>query len=228
MSKTNTTELLTAALPYYGDLRSTISAPSYPDLYAWATPSTTGGDSAGSTSLLEQTLKQASDAVAASNAKLANLQTLQQQLLEATGQNTLAVNQNTQTKGSGSSGLETAGNFATSLLIQGSILAPIISGIMGLFGSDKSAQPVYAPFIMPSPVSIQASTSGGTSSTTQAQMPGAAATGASISQAGPTQVQVQVNAIDSKSFIDHSDLIAEAVRQALLNSHSLGDVIAGL
>jgi hypothetical protein len=36
-----------------------------------------------------------------------------------------------------------------------------------------------------------------------------------------------VNAIDSKSFIDHSDAIAEAVRQALLNSHALGDVIVG-
>ena len=51
------------------------------------------------------------------------------------------------------------------------------------------------------------------------------------SQAGSMSVpnvQIQVNAIDSKSFLDHSDAIAEAVRQALLNSHSLGDVIAEL
>jgi hypothetical protein len=32
--------------------------------------------------------------------------------------------------------------------------------------------------------------------------------------------------MDSQSFLDHSDQIAQAVRQALLNSHPLADVIA--
>ena len=41
----------------------------------------------------------------------------------------------------------------------------------------------------------------------------------------PKQVTVQVQAMDSRSFLDHRDEIAAAVRQALLESHSLGDVM---
>ena len=40
-----------------------------------------------------------------------------------------------------------------------------------------------------------------------------------------TAVTVQVQAMDSRSFLDHSEEIANAVRQALLNSHSLNDVV---
>jgi hypothetical protein len=36
---------------------------------------------------------------------------------------------------------------------------------------------------------------------------------------------VQVQAMDSQSFLDHSDDIAQAVRQAMLQSSVLNDVI---
>ena len=39
---------------------------------------------------------------------------------------------------------------------------------------------------------------------------------------------IQVNAMDSQSFLDHSDDIAMAVKQAILNSSSLNDVISNL
>lgn len=38
-------------------------------------------------------------------------------------------------------------------------------------------------------------------------------------------VSIQVQAVDSRSFLDHSDEIARAVREALLNSHALSDVL---
>jgi hypothetical protein len=41
-------------------------------------------------------------------------------------------------------------------------------------------------------------------------------------------ILVQVQAIDSQSFMDHSNDIAAAVRQAMLNMHSVNDVIADL
>ena len=41
-----------------------------------------------------------------------------------------------------------------------------------------------------------------------------------------TQIVVLVNAMDSRSFMDHSDEIAQAVRTAMLNSSSLNDVIS--
>ena len=40
-----------------------------------------------------------------------------------------------------------------------------------------------------------------------------------------TQITIQVQAIDSRSFQDHSAEIAQAVREAMLNSHVLNDVV---
>jgi hypothetical protein len=42
------------------------------------------------------------------------------------------------------------------------------------------------------------------------------------------QIVVQVQAMDSQSFLDHSHDIAQAVRQAMLNSHPVNDVIMDL
>jgi hypothetical protein len=39
------------------------------------------------------------------------------------------------------------------------------------------------------------------------------------------QVTVQVNAMDSRSFLDHSAEIARAVREAMLSAHGLNDVV---
>ena len=42
------------------------------------------------------------------------------------------------------------------------------------------------------------------------------------------QVTVQVQAMDSRSFLDHSSDIASAVREAMLNMHSINDVVNDL
>jgi len=68
------------------------------------------------------------------------------------------------------------------------------------------------------------------------QVGGASAVGAEARSNGgrgglygaPTQVMVQVQAMDSQSFLDHSEEIARAVRQAMLNSHGINDVITEL
>jgi len=55
------------------------------------------------------------------------------------------------------------------------------------------------------------------------------ATGGSNGGGGAaTQITVQVQAMDSRSFLDHSEEIAQAVRQAMLNSHGINDVITEL
>jgi hypothetical protein len=43
--------------------------------------------------------------------------------------------------------------------------------------------------------------------------------------AAATPITIQVQTMDSRSFLDNSDQIARAVREAMLNSHSLNDVI---
>jgi hypothetical protein len=44
----------------------------------------------------------------------------------------------------------------------------------------------------------------------------------------PTPIQVNVQAMDARSFLDHSTEIAEAVRQAMLNSSPINDVVNDL
>jgi hypothetical protein len=45
---------------------------------------------------------------------------------------------------------------------------------------------------------------------------------------GPASITVNINAIDSRSFLDHSESIAMAVRAAMLNSGALSDVLEGM
>ena len=55
--------------------------------------------------------------------------------------------------------------------------------------------------------------------------PRASGSGSGTGGAGGSQITVQVQAMDSQSFLDHSDDIAQAVRQAMLQSNVLSDVI---
>lgn len=181
----------------------------------------------GLSNVLQSTLKEASAAVTQSNKQLSDLQALQQQLLASTNQNIQALNANTAAKGNtGSSAMSTFGSLASSILGQGSILSPIITGIMRLFGGQSSAQPAFVRFTMPPSIQMQTEINAGAAAGTQ---PGpATANGGPRQVSAAPQIQIQVSAIDARSFLDHSDAIAEAVRQALLSSHSLGDVISEL
>ena len=67
------------------------------------------------------------------------------------------------------------------------------------------------------------------SASTQSSWETRPAAGGNISGGGAaTQITVQVQAMDSRSFLDHSEEIAQAVRQAMLNSHGINDVITEL
>lgn len=125
----------------------------------------------------------------------------------------------------------TAGGVADSFLSGGSLLSPIISGIMSLFGSGDSSTPApLAPFIMPPALNVDA-TAG---QTTGSQLVGSdyGSNGLPRAQTTTSQassiVTVQVNAMDSRSFLDRSNDIASAVRQAILSSHSINDVLSEL
>lgn len=239
MSNSRIRQRLAAALPFREARQPKVSDQFFPKTYAWdnvtasqglagAVSATGAGGSSNGSQVLQSTLKEASDAVTQANKQLTDLQTAQQQLLTSTGANTQALDSNTAAKsGTGSSALSTAGSIAGSILGQGSLLSPIVSGLMSLFGGGSSAaQPVFTPYIAPPSVQLQ-TTVNSTVPAVNPPSPTSQNQGQSGSGSG-SQVQIQVNAMDSKSFLDHSDEIANAVRQALLNSHSLGDVIAEL
>lgn len=144
---------------------------------------------------------------------------------DAIAQNTAALQLNTAAQGKGSTAgsiLKTAAGF----LGGGLGALPLVSGLLGLFSSPKS-NPVLPKYWAPPSLSIQnavdAQGHAGPAAYDQYGSP-RAATGASVAPT-PSNITVNVQAMDSQSFMDHSFEIAQAVRQAMLNLHSINDVV---
>jgi hypothetical protein len=183
------------------------------------------GSTTGLSGVSQGSLQEVNEQLSTLASQVGSLATVQQSQVSATQDNTQALGQNSSTKGSGGSVGGTVGGIASSVL--GSGLSPIISGLLSLFGGS-STQNLSAPtpFSLPPSVDYQA----GLTSSGQV-VPVDSGQGAQVraqSTSAAPQVTVQVNAMDSQSFLDHSDDIANAVKAALLNSHSLSDVIGGL
>jgi hypothetical protein len=173
---------------------------------------------------------QLSDSLTQLTQQLTQLQTIGQAQTQATTDNTQAVTQNktSQSQKNGSA-LGSIGQTLSSTFGIGSALSPLISGIVSLFGGggDSSAPATLTPYITPSKVSVSAGVNDSGQvfgvDASQGGQPRPVVTAAG--QAGPTQITVQVQALDSQSFLDHSNDIALAVRQAMLQSTILNDVI---
>jgi len=160
--------------------------------------------------------------------QLQQLQTINQTQIETMQQNTQAVAQNSTVKGTtGGSTASSVGSTIESVLGFGLGLSPLISGLVSLFGGGGSSAPApLVPYVAPLPVNAQAGISGSTNGafgvdTADGGLPRPAPSPSSSS----TQITVQVQAMDSQSFLDHSNDIAQAVRQAMLTSTTLNDVI---
>lgn len=110
-------------------------------------------------------------------------------------------------------------------------LGAAVSGISKLFSQDKKEPAVEViPYVQPAPVRIEAALPQGDLSGFSNVAYGQ--DGLVRSLPSPTavspQITVQVQTMDSRSFLDHSDDIARAVRNAMLNMHSVNDVMAEL
>jgi hypothetical protein len=165
--------------------------------------------------------------------QIAQLQQSYQQQASLIAANTQAIQSNTSAQSSHSA-LSTVGSAASSVLGGFGLLSPLISGIASLFhhSSTPAPLPIYTP---PSPVAINATLNSATpNSTASGTTTGAATTGqaqsaVTSSQTAPAaQVTVNVNAMDSQSFMDRSNDIANAVREAMLNMHPINGVVASL
>src|ERR1700733_12499379 len=155
--------------------------------------------------------------------EITSLTSIQQSQISALQNNTQAVTQNTSTKSSGGSSVgSTVESVASSFLGGGlSSLSPLLGGLLSLFGGG--GQTLAAPLQYMLAASVQ-SQAGLTASTPGQVAPGSyGETGQPRAPSANTspQVTIQVNAIDSQSFLDHSDDIAMAVKPAILHSSSL-------
>ncbi|HBY60808.1 MAG TPA: hypothetical protein DEH78_13380 [Solibacterales bacterium] len=126
--------------------------------------------------------------------------------------------------------------------LAGGLLKNITSGLgirsltgllSGLFGGGKpKAEEPLPRFLMPPSLAIEAgfsrSQSGlpGRVDYSYAGSPRMQQSVQRAEQPTPTAVNVTVQTLDSRSFLDNSEAIARAVREAMLHSHSLNDVIA--
>ncbi len=186
-------------------------------------PGTVGGVLAGATAGDMSGNKGLSEEIAQLADQLQQLQTASQAA-------TASIQASSQTTSGGSSGGASSGQSIGSTLLDvfgaGLGLSPLISGIASLFlgGSDRSMPAPLTKFALPP--SLQAnggvSESGGQTfavDNPQGGLPRAAPASA------PAQITVQVQAMDSQSFLDHSGDIAMAVRQAMLESSVLNDVV---
>jgi hypothetical protein len=122
---------------------------------------------------------------------------------------------------------QSAGSAVANGLLGGMGLSPLLRGLLSLFGGgDEEPAPALAKYAAPSAVRLDAGVSRNSNSPVAVDY-GQDGTVREVATAAP-QVVVNVSAMDTQSFLDRSDDIAQAVRRALLESHSLNDVIAEL
>ena len=132
--------------------------------------------------------------------------------------------------------LDTLGSTAKSIGENALGAVPLIRGILSLFGGgdDSPEPPQLSKFLLPASIQFEAAdTADGIRNVdyNQSFSPrpfGGASTSDAPSAATPSQVTVNVQAMDARSFLDRSSDIAAAVREAILNSSSLNDVVTEL
>jgi len=112
-------------------------------------------------------------------------------------------------------------------LLNGFGISPIVSGLLKLFGGGASV-PVENPvtrYAAPDSLRLDAGLAGGELAAVDRGV-GDRVRILGGSASSTMHVTVQVNAMDSRSFLDRSDDIAKAVRLAMLESHAINDVVA--
>jgi hypothetical protein len=161
--------------------------------------------------------------------------------------------QTNQTQTAGKSTVSTIESIAGSILKGGFGMVPLVGELLGLFGGGGSPAPApLVKYAMPAAINFEAADSGSGSSNADSDQwgmpraysasptratPGSSATqnnnpgkgsNGSGAPSGSPQITVNVQAMDARSFLDRSHDIAAAVRDAMLNSNSINDVVNDL
>jgi hypothetical protein len=170
-----------------------------------------------------------SDGVRGLNAQLEQLRGLFQQQTASTKENTEALSKATGAQGNTvMSTLGDVAKTATSSFGAGTLLSPLLSGVLKLFGRDRTPEPPAPLPTFSLPRSIQVDGAVQSNGIAPVHYDQQGLPRVVTPPAAASQVTVQVNAMDARSFLDRSDDIARAVKEAMLHSHSVNDVIGEL
>jgi hypothetical protein len=166
--------------------------------------------------------------------QVSGLSAISQAHAGSTEENTRAVIENSVAHASGAGqGIKTAGRTLAS--VSGTGLSPLVRALGSLFGGKQHEEPpVLRRYIAPPPIRFDAaSVPGGFAPVSYGQ--GGSPRVRATEEAGDIrqslfapQVTIQVSAMDSRSFLDRSEDIARAVREAMLNMHPVNDVVNDL
>ncbi|MCZ2075103.1 MAG: hypothetical protein LC130_08895 [Bryobacterales bacterium] len=197
--------------------------------------------------LLPRSGENLAESLTAVTKSLDGLAAMAQAQSDAVGSNTNAVLQNTaaQSSGGAKNTLSTIGKFASGILGSGLGLLPAFSAISKLFGGgSEESQPALVTYSAPPSLHIDAVNPSGAARTDgwlglgsgSTERRNTATSASTTLEPSPTelkaaaspQITIQVQAMDSRSFMDHSGDIARAVREAMLNMHALNDVVTDL
>ncbi len=129
---------------------------------------------------------------------------------------------------SGFAGGGNGGGGVGGFLRSGFGIASLGLRVAGLFRRDRQEPEELTPFALPGSVSIEAANPrnilAGFPQIDRGQRGEIRSLRPAMS-AAPAQVVVNVNAMDSQSFMDRSNDIARAVREAMIHMHPLNDVV---
>ncbi len=130
-------------------------------------------------------------------------------------------------------GVKSGGGVLGGVLKSGFGLASLGLKIAGLFRGDKQAEPApLVPFLEPPALALEVANTenilAGFPSVSRGQQGEARAVERERTVIMQPQVTVNVSAMDSRSFLDRSEDIARAVREAMLHMHPVNDLISEL
>src|SRR5579883_2715772 len=135
------------------------------------------------------------------------LRSVSETQVDAVSSNTEAVTQNTASRGATGVARDVASTLGKTALS----MMPLVGLFANLFGGGGQPEqpPPLVKYAPPAPIQFEGSI----------VAPGATPNG--VTADATPQVTIQVQAMDSRSFLDHSQEIAQAVREAMLNMHPL-------
>jgi len=147
--------------------------------------------------------------------------------------NTVVTQDNTTVRGQNSLTGTAAGIGRTlSGIGTGLTLSPLIKGLASLFkgGTSNGDSFPMSMYVPPAPIRVDGANNrqGKTIEEVSYGWAGLPRRSGGQHETSFPPITIQVNTIDSRSFLDHSEGIARAVREAMLNMHAINDVVAEL